>query len=134
MREFREDGTLEGLPVYGRVYYNAYEGQVDIRVFVGERESDVAKVESYTCFRGWATPMMSNTDAVAKRAELSKSAPPISIVNAERAVWATEQAVKRTQQLITEVATLESIADGQEKQDYRTMLNHLDSIHRMLTT
>lgn len=73
MKEFREDGTLEGAPTLGRIYKLGYDGRVVLILWEGEREDDFRPyIEQYDTFRGYLTGFLPLEEARAKHAELLK--------------------------------------------------------------
>ena len=135
MRELREDGTLEGLPVYGRIWMAAHEGKVRYSVMTGERHSDVDEVATYTYFRGWASEYLPVKEAQALHKTMANTPVPVDISSKEARVWLRAEGGRKTSKLMADVVQLKALTTpgSQEHTDFETMLNHLDSIHRMLT-
>lgn len=64
MKEFRADGTLEGVPQFGRVYKMTGEGKLWYAYWTGELKTDLPPyIEKYSNFRGFVTDFLPLAEA-----------------------------------------------------------------------
>ena len=85
MKEYREDGTLEGAPVFGRIYKLGNEGRIQYILWEGEREDDFKDyIERYPSFRGYLTGFLPLEEARTEHARLLKIPTPKEELESEK--------------------------------------------------